>query len=348
MRAVVAPPDPTWPEQFQEEVVRLAPALPGCIFIHHIGSTAVGGLLAKPVIDIMPVVLDIDAVDQANAALAALGYEAMGEFGLPGRRYFRKGHEQRSHQLHVYAAGHPDIARHLAFRDYLRQVPVERDRYGALKQRLADEVAGDIERYMAGKDAYIKATERAALDWWRPVPVIALSGPVGVGKTTVMAAIGDLLRQAGVAHALVDRDALTEIWPRSPHDRFASAFALATLADLWQKARAAGARCLIQAGVLETEADVAALAGAIPDAQLAVVQLSLPLAELRRRLRRRESGPALAWHLERAAVLAEQLAVGGPRALLVDARLRPAQVAALVLTQTNLLHRLSAGPRSEP
>ncbi|MHB1505493.1 MAG: GrpB family protein [Sulfobacillus sp.] len=341
MRAVVVPADPTWPERFQQEAVRIAKVLPDLVFIHHIGSTAVPDLAAKPVIDIMPVVRDIEAIQAAQPQLAAMGYEALGEFGLVGRRYFRKGGDLRSHHLHVYAVGHPDIERHLAFRDYLRADAAERDRYGSLKQRLAVEVAGDIERYMDGKDAYIKATERLALDWWRPVPVIALSGPVGVGKTTVMMAVGDLLRQAGVAHALADRDALSEVWPRSPGDPFAMSVALANLGQLWRHARSAGARCLIVAGVLETASDAAALAEVVPGAQLQVVQLTAPLAVLRDRLRLREHGQGLDWHLGRAAALAKQLAASGPATLRVDARPSPELVATAVLRKTNLLGLLS-------
>ncbi len=339
---MVVPADPAWPERFQQEATGLARILPGLVFIHHIGSTAVPGLAAKPVIDIMPVIRDIEAVAAAEPQLAAMGYEALGEFGIVGRRYFRKGGDLRSHHLHVYGLGHPDIERHLAFRDYLRADPAERDRYGGLKQRLAVQVAGDIERYMDGKDAYIKTTERLALDWWRRVPVIALSGPVGVGKTTVMMAVGDLLQEAGVAHALADRDALSEIWPRSPGDPFAAALAVANLGQLWRHARCAGARCLIVAGVLETASDAAALAEVVPGAQVQVVQLTAPPDVLADRLRQRESGAGLDWHLQRAAVLAKQLALSGPPALVVDATASVARVAARVLTATRLLALVSA------
>ena len=343
MRAVVTAPDPAWPDQFRQEAERVSPLLPGLVYLHHIGSTAVAGLWAKPVIDMMPVVQDIEAVDEAAPALAALGYEAMGEFGLPGRRYFRKGGDERSHHLHAYALGHPDIARHLAFRDFLRTHADVRDRYGALKRRLAAEVGGDIERYMEGKDGFIKATEQLALAWWQPFIVIALSGPVGVGKTTVLAALGDLLREAGVAHALIDRDALTEFWPRAPGDPFAQGYALAMIGQLARQARDSGARCLIVAGVLETPADADRLAGAIPSSRLHVVQLEAPLPVLEERLHRRESGPGLTWHLKRASTLLRQLERGGPEALTVDATPSPAQVAAAVLEGTQLVTRLSAG-----
>ena len=91
-----------------------------CIAIHPIGSTAIPGADAKPILDLMPVVRDLAAVDALTPAFAALGYEALGELGIPGRRYFRKGGDERTHQLHVFQVGdHANIVRHLAFRDLL-------------------------------------------------------------------------------------------------------------------------------------------------------------------------------------------------------------------------------------
>ena len=76
------------------------------------------GLKAKPVIDILPVVRDLEAVDALNRRFEAAGYECMGEFGIKGRRYYRKGGEERTHQIHIFAAANgKEIRRHLAFRD---------------------------------------------------------------------------------------------------------------------------------------------------------------------------------------------------------------------------------------
>lgn len=105
--------------------------------IHHISDTAVFGLCAKPIIDILPVVFDLSAVDGQTGAFWAAGYEAMGEFGIPGRRYFRKGGDRRTHQLHIFEKTNvQEIERHLAFCDYLRAHPEKADEYGALKRRL--------------------------------------------------------------------------------------------------------------------------------------------------------------------------------------------------------------------
>jgi GrpB-like predicted nucleotidyltransferase (UPF0157 family) len=131
--------------------------------IHHIGSTAIPGIAAKPIIDILPVVREIDHVD----ALAA-GYRAWGEFGLPGRRYFtREENGKRTHDVHVYAVGNPEITRHLAFRDYMNAHPEEARAYGRLKEKLAQEFPTNFEAYMDGKHAFVQERERRALAWKR-------------------------------------------------------------------------------------------------------------------------------------------------------------------------------------
>jgi len=161
--------DPAWAQAFVSEASRLCVALAGednVLAIHHIGSTAVAGIAAKPIIDIMPVVRDIALVDDANAAMHALGYEAMGELGIAGRRYFRKDtNGKRTHHVHVFAEGSAHMIRHLAFRDYLRVHPEDAARYSALKQQLAAAHSQDIEAYMAGKDGLIKELEQTALVW---------------------------------------------------------------------------------------------------------------------------------------------------------------------------------------
>ena len=157
-----------WVSRFQQEVELLCPIFgDNLVEIYHIGSTSVAGLQAKPIIDIMPVVADIARVDECNAALQALGYEGMGEFGIPGRRYFRKGGDDRTHQIHAFQLGSPNVERHLAFRDYMRAHPDVAERYGILKAELAQQFPEDIYGYMDGKDAFIKAVEQEALLWHR-------------------------------------------------------------------------------------------------------------------------------------------------------------------------------------
>ncbi len=84
--------DPAWPAAFEQEAAVLAGILgAGLVTIHHIGSTAVPGLPAKPVIDLMPLVRDIEGVDWLGPAMAGAGYNEWGEYGIPGRRLFTKG-----------------------------------------------------------------------------------------------------------------------------------------------------------------------------------------------------------------------------------------------------------------
>jgi GrpB-like predicted nucleotidyltransferase (UPF0157 family) len=155
---IVAPYNPDWPLQFRAEAAKIAAVFgPDLVSIHHIGSTAVPGLSAKPIIDMMPVVRDIAAVDLFNPAMIRLGYQPKGENGISGRRYFVKGDDaSRTHHVHIYAPDNPEVKRHLDFRDYLIAHPVEAQEYAALKVELARQFPHDIESYMAGKDGFIK------------------------------------------------------------------------------------------------------------------------------------------------------------------------------------------------
>jgi GrpB-like predicted nucleotidyltransferase (UPF0157 family) len=161
---VIVPPDRGWREAFEAEAARLRSILgENLVEIHQIGSTAIPGIAAKPILDILPVVREIDRVD----ALAA-GYRAWGEFGLPGRRYFsRDENGKRTHNVHVYAVGNPEIMRHLAFRDYMNAHPEESRAYGRLKEKLAREFPTDFEAYKDGKHAFVQERERRALAWKR-------------------------------------------------------------------------------------------------------------------------------------------------------------------------------------
>ena len=129
---------------------------------------SVPGLCAKPIIDIMPVVRDIGAVDGCNAVFVALGYTPMGEFGIPGRRYFHKGGDERTHHVHVFAEENAEaIERHLAVSAYLRAHADEARAYGELKRALAARFPRDWDGYCDGKDEYVRALEARALKWYR-------------------------------------------------------------------------------------------------------------------------------------------------------------------------------------
>jgi len=165
---VLAPHDAAWAAAFAREASILSEALSNLPFeLHHIGSTSIPGIVAKPVIDMLGVVPAVEAVDAQAHRLARLGYEAMGEFGMPGRRYFRKDAPDgtRTHQLNAFAAGSAEIRRHLDFRDYLRVFPAEAAAYAALKQVLAERCGSDMLAYSDGKSEFIRAVDRRAEAW---------------------------------------------------------------------------------------------------------------------------------------------------------------------------------------
>jgi GrpB-like predicted nucleotidyltransferase (UPF0157 family) len=125
--------------------------------------------VAKPVIDMLGVVADLDALDAHAHRLAELGYEVLGEFDIPGRRYFRKDTPAgvRTHQLHVFAAESPHIQRHLDFRDYLRAFPADATAYAALKRDLAVRCGNDSRAYTEGKTEFVRSIEQRAATWRR-------------------------------------------------------------------------------------------------------------------------------------------------------------------------------------
>ncbi len=161
---VVAPYDTSWPRAFGNECARLMRVFGHSVEIHHIGSTSVPGLAAKPVIDMLLAANRLADIDAQNDAMVTLGYRVRGELGIGGRRYFSKGgDEARSHHVHAYERHHPEVLRHLAFRNHLRSHPEAAQRYGKLKQELAETRRLDIEAYMAGKATMIRAILTDAL-----------------------------------------------------------------------------------------------------------------------------------------------------------------------------------------
>lgn len=157
--------DPEWPLKYERERKAIAEILDGNgISIYHIGSTSVPGLAAKPIIDMMAVVRSLEKVDDARGKFSELGYEYLGEFGIAGRRYFRKGGDEWTHQIHIFQADDwNNIGRHLAFRDYMRTHEKERAEYAEIKTALAQRFPYDIDGYCDGKDAFVREMEKRAL-----------------------------------------------------------------------------------------------------------------------------------------------------------------------------------------
>lgn len=162
-----------WKKKFDEEAILLQHIFGLEIqIIHHIGSTSVERLSSKPIIDMMPIVRDIRKIDAYNSAMIAIGYEPKGENGLPGRRYFQKGGDNRTHHVHMYELGNPEIERHLVFRDFLRVHSIDARQYGDLKEALAEQFPYDIDAYINGKDKLAKEIEKQALHWYKSIPKV--------------------------------------------------------------------------------------------------------------------------------------------------------------------------------
>lgn len=170
MKVFVVPHDPEWKVTFDRESQSIREALGDFpIELHHIGSTSIPGILAKPIIDLLGSVEDLNALDEHNPVMEGLGYQAKGAFGIEGRRYFRKcdASGNRSHHLHVFEQGSRHFERHIAFRDFLRTHPAKAAEYSELKAR--ETAAGNVtsDAYMDAKGPFMVATEKLALDWYR-------------------------------------------------------------------------------------------------------------------------------------------------------------------------------------
>lgn len=167
---VLTPHSTEWAAMARAEADKLAAALGDqLLVVHHIGSTAIPGIKAKPIVDLLPVVLDIRALDSQKSAITALGYEWLGEYGLPGRRFCRLIEPQtstRKFHAHFYAVGNSEITRHIAFRDYLLAYPAIAKTYEAEKEAAAALNPNDRLAYNDAKNDWVKRTERDALRWW--------------------------------------------------------------------------------------------------------------------------------------------------------------------------------------
>ena len=156
--------DPEWPSKYVRERDYITEILKdNCISIYHIGSTSVPGLAAKPIIDIMAVVRSLEQADTVAEKFSEIGYEYLGEFGITGRRYLRKGGDERTHQIHIFQADDwNNIGRHLAFRDYMRTHEKEREEYAKIKIELAKKFPYDIDGYCDGKENFVREIEKLA------------------------------------------------------------------------------------------------------------------------------------------------------------------------------------------
>ena len=157
---IVVDYDSSWPARYERErasiVEALGDVMEGVDGIEHVGSTAVPGMAAKPIIDIMVGIRELPVGERCVQPLESLGYEYRGDAGIPDRYYFRKGNP-RSHHLHMVEHGSEFWERHLRFRDLLRERPAVAREYAALKKELAVQYRTDRLAYTEAKTPFIES-----------------------------------------------------------------------------------------------------------------------------------------------------------------------------------------------
>ncbi|MFN3148302.1 GrpB family protein [Bremerella sp.] len=172
IKVELVPHDPAWAEIAAAESHRLTESLGSLLVaVHHIGSTAIPGICAKPVIDLIPVVVTLEQLDRNQDRLEELGYQWWGELGLPGRRYCTRDDPVtgvRIAQLHCYEEGSPEIVRHLAFREHLRKYPALALQYEQMKKACQQQHPSNSHAYSECKSAWIQRIEVEAVAWFKP------------------------------------------------------------------------------------------------------------------------------------------------------------------------------------
>ncbi len=170
--------DPDWAAQAQDELRRLTEALgPVAVRLEHVGSTAVPGLAAKPILDLQLSVAAIEPRGRYVPPLERLGYLFVPDPESPDLHFFAKPAERpRSHHLHVCELGSEHEFRHLALRDYLRGHAEEAAKYAALKREVVKRSPQDRLAYIEAKEEYVRDLEARAVKWARIWPTALESG----------------------------------------------------------------------------------------------------------------------------------------------------------------------------
>ena len=164
---------PSWKKKYADESGRIQVALgQNVVAIHHIGSTAVPNILAKPVIDILVEVLRISDVDDQTKRMCDLHYESLGEYGITGRRYFRRSGPggERAFHVHCFESSSEHVLRHIALREYLLAHPRKAQDYSILKSRLIAEGVKTSGEYQSLKAPFVEATVRDVVEWSKSRP----------------------------------------------------------------------------------------------------------------------------------------------------------------------------------
>lgn len=144
--------DPYWPQDFQKVAAEIRSVLGGAIKLHHIGSTAIPGLMAKDCVDVLGVVDDLSVATSKTDALASLGYQYRGAYGIEGRAYFVKPH--RKVHWHVYPKEHPQVERYLRFVQMMKDNPALVTELNRLKRDLLKQFPNDKNAYQHSKAAF--------------------------------------------------------------------------------------------------------------------------------------------------------------------------------------------------
>lgn len=159
------PYNPSWPNQFCEEAQILQNIFGNHLLgLHHVGSTAVPGLMAKPIIDMIGEMSDVKLAEEFSAQMERLGYIFKGEFGIPDRAFFTRTTEVAVH-LHLFPKNHFQIKKHLVFRDYLIKYPEAVTAYTEKKKELLTLFPNDRNQYQNGKNELILELTNRALNW---------------------------------------------------------------------------------------------------------------------------------------------------------------------------------------
>jgi GrpB-like predicted nucleotidyltransferase (UPF0157 family) len=160
----VVPYDSTWPTLFAAEAKELRQRFEGAglpLVLEHTGSTAVPGLAAKPVLDILAGYPAGAVVAEYIGVFTEAGYSHRGEQEIPGREFFRRGNP-RAYHVHLTAIESSFWRDHLTFRNRLRSDHALRDTYATLKRDLATRFPRDREAYIAAKESFVKEVLRSS------------------------------------------------------------------------------------------------------------------------------------------------------------------------------------------
>ncbi len=165
--AAVVPYDPEWPGLFEQERCRITSAIGHIVAgVHHVGSTSIPGMPAKPILDIAVLLYNFEDGERCISPMEKIGYLHVGLLDdIPGDRFFGKVHTSQescsdseeivTHHIHMYTLDSPLMQNHFAFRDYLLAHPEEIARYARLKFTLADKHPNDRASYSAAKNSFI-------------------------------------------------------------------------------------------------------------------------------------------------------------------------------------------------